>query len=200
MLKPTVDELPKVPLCLAKVPEDYRFGRDKGFTGLEKDFPNVNACDTPVQVANSNTHRLSSAQIESDIPITTVRAPCETVFWRTAQEAILTEKIPYAVIPWLPHGHILAHGEANLNMPLRQPGRHSIVGDDYWSNSKNYTRINQERIAGHGIESSVRQKRRKCGEGGIVQFCVKCRKWFHANDICHDFQSCVPVLVHNPYT
>ena len=58
--KPTVEELPRISLRLAKVPEDYSFGGDKGFTGLEKDFPNVNACDTPVQVANSKTHCLSS--------------------------------------------------------------------------------------------------------------------------------------------
>jgi len=194
--KPTIEDLPKVLLRLVKVPEDYGFGGDKGFTALEKDFLNVNACDTPVQLANSNTHCLSSAQIESDIPITTVRALCETVFWCTAQEAIITETIPYDVITWLPHGHILAHGKANFNQPLRQPGRNSIVGDDYWSNDKNYTCINQQRIAGHDIELSVRRKCSKYGKGGIVQFCVKCRKWFHPNGICHDFDSCVPVLVH----
>ena len=83
--KPAVCDVPNIPLHLAKVPEDYAFGGDKGFTGIEIDFPNVNAVDTLPQVANSKTHWLSAGQIKLEIPITKTRAPCKTVFFRTSQ-------------------------------------------------------------------------------------------------------------------
>ena len=86
---PTAGELPKLPLRLAKIPEEYGIVGDKGFTGIERDMPNCNDVNTPVQLTNSKTHRLSEEQIFSDIPITSVRAPCETAFLRTAKEDIL---------------------------------------------------------------------------------------------------------------
>ena len=60
------------------MPEDYGIGGDKGCTDIERDLPNVNCIDTPAQVANSKTQRLSSEQIIYEIPITKLCAPCET--------------------------------------------------------------------------------------------------------------------------
>ena len=197
--KPTIDELPKIPLRLAKIPENYGVGGDKGFSGIERDLPNLNDVDTPPQVANSKTHRISEEMIIAEIPITTVRAPCETVFFRVDLEAVLHEKIPYWIIPFLPHGHALAHGEANLRMPLRRPGRNSIVGDDYWDNVKDYTRIPQPARETRSVVTSARRPCRHCEEGGIVEQCTKCKKWYCFNDRCHDFENCNPGPVPNPY-
>ena len=90
---PSTDDIPKLPLRLAKIPEEYGVGGDKGFTGIECDMPNVNDVVTPVQLHNSKTHRLSPEQIASDIPLTSVHAPYETVFSRTGLENALKEKI-----------------------------------------------------------------------------------------------------------
>mmetsp|Transcript_10347 Transcript_10347/g.17581 ORF Transcript_10347/g.17581 Transcript_10347/m.17581 type:complete len:214 (-) Transcript_10347:8-649(-) len=93
--KPSLDELPKLPLRLAKIPEDCGLGGDKGFSGIEYSLPNCNEVVTPPQVANSKKQRLSKDQIESEVPITSVRAPCETVFKRVDNEAVMKEKVPY---------------------------------------------------------------------------------------------------------
>ncbi|KAL7528715.1 hypothetical protein ACHAXR_002590, partial [Thalassiosira sp. AJA248-18] len=162
--KPTLETLQQLPLRLAKIPEDYGVGGDKGFTCIERLLPNVNAVDTPPQVANSKTHRLSTEQIQSEIPITTVRAACETVFKRVNNEAFMAEKIPYWLIPFLPHGHSLAHGEANLCQPLRLPGRNAIVGADYWQNVTAYTGIQQTTQVERNIRTSARRICRKCSE------------------------------------
>mmetsp|Transcript_44335 Transcript_44335/g.94357 ORF Transcript_44335/g.94357 Transcript_44335/m.94357 type:complete len:877 (+) Transcript_44335:1360-3990(+) len=197
--KPNLEDVPRIPLRLAKIPEDCSLGGDKGFTGIEKSLPNINHVDTPVQVQNSKTHRLSSEQIESDIPITTVRAPCETIFSRTGNEAILSEKIPYWLIRYLPMGQSLAHGEANIRAPLRYPGRNSIVGQDYWENVREYTRIPQPTVGDLNVETSSRRECRKCGNGGIVRMCATCKKWYHPQDACHDFVHCNVGPVVNPY-
>lgn len=195
--KPSLDELHKLPLRLAKIPQDCGVGGDKGFSGIEYYLPNCNEVVTPPQVANSKKERLSKDQIESEIPITTVRAPCETVFRRVDNEAVMKEKVPYWIIPWLPHGHALAHGEANLCRPLRFPGRNSIVGDDYWANKKNYTRIQQPYQAGRDISTSTRRECKKCKRSGIVEFCSSCSKWYHSD--CHNFGTCDPRNESNPY-
>ncbi len=54
--KPTCGDLPTIPLRLAKIPQDYGLGGDKGFSGVEGYLPNLNEVVTPPQVANSNTH------------------------------------------------------------------------------------------------------------------------------------------------
>ena len=195
--KPSLDELNELPLRLAKIPRDCGVGGDKGFSGIEYDLPNCNEVVTPPQVANTKKERLSKDQIESEVPITTARAPCETVFKRVDDEAVMKEKVPYWIIPWLPHGHALAHGQANLCRPLRYPGRNSIVGDDYWANKKNYTRIAQPYQAGQAISTNTRRECKRCKQGGIVEFCATCSKWYHHN--CHCFESCDPSHANNPY-
>jgi hypothetical protein len=195
--KPSLDEINKVPLRLAKIPQEFGVGADKGFVGIEYKLPNLNKVVTPVQVANSKKERLSKEQIESEVPLTSVRAPCETVFKRVDNEAVMKEKVPYWIIPWLPHGHALAHGEANLCRPLRFPGRNSIVGADYWDNVRNYTRIQQPTLVESDITTSMRQKCRKCKQGGIIEYCASCLKWYHSG--CHNIGSCDPIAVNNPY-
>eukprot|EP00986_Skeletonema_menzelii_P021274 scaffold33840_cov171-Skeletonema_menzelii.AAC.1 len=196
--KPSLDELNELPLRLAKIPRDCGVGGDKGFSGIEYDLPNCNEVVTPPQIANSKKERLSKDQIESEVPITTTRAACETVFRRVDNEAVMKEKVPYWIIPWLPHGHALAHGEANLCRPLRYPGRNSIVGDDYWDNEKEYTRIPQPTQAAQAISTSSRRQCKRCKQGGIVEFCSTCSKWYHSD--CHSFGSCDPSHAINPYT
>jgi len=115
------------------------------------------------------------------------------------KEAILKEKIPYWLIPVLPHAHALAHGEANLAQPLRMPGRNSIVGEDYWKNVKNYNRIQQPARASRDIGMSYRRPCSKCKSSGIVQLCPSCSRWFHDNDSCHDFNMCDGKPTNNPY-
>ena len=86
---PTLTELGHIPLRLAKIPGDYKIGGDKGFSGIEHDLPNCNGTDTPPGVVNSNKERLSREQIEAEIPLTTVRGSCETVFKRIVNEESL---------------------------------------------------------------------------------------------------------------
>ena len=126
----------------------------------------------PPGVINTKKERLSKEQIEAEIPITTVRGACEAVFKRIVNEESLREKIPYWLIRWLPHAHALAHGEANLCQPLREIGRHSIVGADYWQNQVDYTRTPQMNIPSQNVEISTRRACRKCKEGGIVKFAI----------------------------
>ena len=197
--KPLPDDLPNIPLRLAKIPADYALCGDKGFTGIEHYLPNVNEVVTPATVANSKTHRLSSEQIVSEIPVTSIRAPCETFFWRVVQEEALSEKIPYYLLSYLPYAHAIAHGFANLYEPLRRPGRNSIVGDDYWDNKREYTRIEQGNIDPENVQLSTRRVCKKCSEGGLVQYCPGCKSFFHFDRNCHDFKGCQPTTVRNPY-
>ena len=93
--KPSLDDIHKLPLRLAKIPQDCGVVGDKGFSGIEYHLPNCNEVVTPPQIANSKKKRLSKDQIESEIPITTIRAPCETVFRRVDNQAVMKEKVPY---------------------------------------------------------------------------------------------------------
>jgi len=194
--KPSLDDLPKLPLRLAKIPEDVGVGADKGFDDTSGDFPNVNEVHTPVKVKNSKTERLSAGQIISEIPITTSRAGCETVFSRVQVEAFLKERIPYWLIRYLPHVHSLAHGEANLYQPLRTIGSNSIVSEDYWDNVKDYTRIQQPSIASRNVQSSSRRVCMRCNQPGELVLCTVCNKWYHDNEQCHNRNNCNP---NNPY-
>ena len=45
--KPTFEQLPKVPLALAKIPEGVPVVGDKGFSGLERLLPNINPVEHP---------------------------------------------------------------------------------------------------------------------------------------------------------
>ena len=197
--KPTLDQIPKIPLRLAKLPADYGFCGDKGFTGIEALLPNVNLVVTPPAVVNSKTHRLSAEMIASEIPVTTVRAPCETVFARVQNENVLRERVKYRLIPYLPHGHILATGETNLNKPLRRPGRQSIVDDDYWNDVVEYRTLERPAVPDLDVAQSARRVCATCGRSGIVLFCEKCKGWFHLEGDCHDFSSCCGTGTRNPY-
>jgi len=100
----------------------------------------------------------------------------------------MKEKIPYWLIQFLPFGHALAHGEANLDRPLRFPGRFSIVGGDYLDNIKNYTRVHQPALPlTSSINESNRRNCQKCHAVASVEIpvfcCSSCRKWFHNE--CH---------------
>jgi hypothetical protein len=198
--KPAFADLPVIPaLRLAKIPTDYGVCGDKGFTNIKVYLPNVNIVATPPAVVNSKTHRLSSEMIELEIPVTTVRAPCETAFAHIQSEAILTERVPYHHIPFINHGHMLGLGEANLCQPLRRPGRNAIVGDDYWSNQKEYTTIEHGTRSETDVTQSARRICASCKHGDIVLHCQACNYWFHLEGDCHDFDTCTGGGVRNPY-
>ena len=194
---PNLEDMKEIALRLAKIPERYGVGADKGFTGIEKFMPNCNDADTPPGVVNSKKERLSKEQIEAEIPITTVRGASETVFSRIVVEDALKEKIPYWLIQWLPYVHALAHGEANLFKPLRYPGRNSSVGADYWENKIDYARTSHPTTRRSNCVSTSRKRMcSRCKTGGIVEICSACNKWYHGR--CHDFESCDGFV--NPYS
>ena len=58
--KPSVENLPELPLRLEKMPKDVVVGSDKGFEETGGELSNVNDVITPMKVKNSNTHRLYS--------------------------------------------------------------------------------------------------------------------------------------------
>eukprot|EP00984_Skeletonema_dohrnii_P006915 scaffold2464_cov96-Skeletonema_dohrnii-CCMP3373.AAC.8 len=136
---PTVEELPKIWLRLAKIPEKYKILADKGFADTERDYPWFNLVETPTKLSAAKGYRKSPEHIKRDRPLTSSRFSAETVFHRVYSEDILNGKIPYYLIPLLPYAHSLAHGEANLHQPFRRPGENSLVEDDYWDNKKDYT-------------------------------------------------------------
>ena len=173
---PNREDINEIALRLAKIPERYGVGADKGFTGIEKFMPNCNDADTPPGVVNSKKERISKGQIEAEIPITTVRGGSETVFKRIVNEDALREKIPYRLIQWLPHVHALAHGEANLFKPLRYPGQNSSVGADYWDNKIDYTRTSCPSTKSNYVGTSRKRMCSKCKTGGIVEICQVCKK------------------------
>ena len=113
------------------MPEAAGVGSDKGFNKTSSDLLNVNDYHTPVKVKNSKTHWLSTAQIMSEMPITTKRIGCETMFKRVQGEGILQERILHWLTQHLLHAHSLAHREVNLFQPLRIIGAYSIVSKDY---------------------------------------------------------------------
>ena len=194
--KPTFEELPKIPLGLAKIPEGVSLAGDKGFTGLENVLPNLNQCENPAH-AKSAKERQSEEQIVSEVPLTSKRAVCETVFKRVVLQALLREKIPYYLIPWIPHASSLAHGEVNLNQPSRRPGRGAIVGDDYWNNVIDYRLIERDTVQSKNVEESSNRLCHKCNGRGITLHCQKCKRWFHED--CHDFGNCAGRDPNNPY-
>jgi hypothetical protein len=186
--KPNLEDLPKIPLRYAKIPADYIVGADKGFTDIKWDMPNLNEEETPVKLQNSKTHRLSTEQIISEVPLTSCRATCETVFDRVQEEGIMHEKVPYWIIPYIPHGHAVAFGHANLFKPLRLPGKNSIVGDDYWDNKTEYTRIEQPTQPHVDVEVCMNRTCNRCQRGGINRICRTCKKFYCIT--CHDFENC----------
>jgi len=137
---------------------------------------------------NSKTHRLSTEQIISEVPLTSCRATCETVFDRVQEEGIMHEKVPYWIIPYIPHGHAVAFGHANLFKPLRLPGKNSIVGDDYWDNKTEYTRIEQPTQPHVDVEVCMNRTCNRCQRGGINRICRTCKKFYCIT--CHDFENC----------
>ena len=137
--------------------------------------------------------------IESEILVTTLRGSCETVFARTQDKDILSERVPYYLLPFINHGHMLALGEANLCQPLRRPGRNAIVGDDYWNNQKLYNTIERVTRSEINVSQSLRRKCAKCMNGGIVLHCTKGKSWYHLSGECHDFENCTGGGVRNPY-
>lgn len=195
--KPSKEDLPKVPLRLAKIPEEFDVGADKGFTDISYMLPNLNFVETPYKLDNSKTQHKSEEQILADIPLTTCRAPTETIFRRNNYNAIMQEPIPYWLLSFIAHGHMVAHGESNLYNPLRYPGRYAIVTEDYWKNKVDYTLIERPKRPHVNVESSARRKCSRCGQGGIVMICEKCKNWYHRNGQCHDSEDCNGI--HNPY-
>ena len=135
----------------------------------------------------------------TSVLITTVRAACETVFKRVQGKNVLSEKLPYAVMPFVNWGHAIAHGEANLCMPLRMPGRQAIVGSDYWENVLHYQTFDRPQRTEFDVGQSNRRQCAKCQGGGTVMHCDKCNRWFHFSDECHDFENCVPPATRNPH-
>lgn len=62
-----------------------------------------------------------------------LRYTSEVFFSRSTHLASLQDIIPYANIRYLPYLIAMGHGHANLQQPLRKPGRGSIVNKDtYW--------------------------------------------------------------------
>ena len=136
-------------------------------------MPNINPVEHPA-LATKKGERQSEEQIVGEVGITERRSVCETVFARVQKEDLLREKIPYFLIPWIPHATALAHGKVNLHQPSRRPGRGAIVGDDYWMNEKNYRRIEQETVQSKNVKESTRRVCHKCGDPGITLHCAKC--------------------------
>lgn len=152
------------------------------------------------------------AHIRKDKPLCSARFSSETYFFRVDNEDIMKDIVPYWLLPIFPHAHALAHGEANLCMPFRKPGRNSIVGDDYWDNNKDYTRLDQTNheamsveLESHGGEGSmfadVEMEDTQFDEPGqpycmhcysygwgFLYHCNKCDEWYHLD--CHIPDEC----------
>ena len=127
-MKQSLDKIKDtVLLQLYKIPEDHELEAGKGYHGILCDLPRVVV--TPRMCRNLKTHRVSTMMIIEDVS-------------SVNKEEIMRGKIPYRLIAFLPYGHALAHGEADLNQPLRYPSRFSIVGSNYWDNGKDYDRLN----------------------------------------------------------
>ena len=138
--KPSAEELPLIPLRLAKIPEDCIVLGDKGFVDSERDYPHFNDVDTPYALSETQGCRKTAQHIAKDRPKFNARFPAETDFSRITDEDSAKETIPYWMIPFLPYAHACSHGAANLDDPLRKPGRMSIVAETYWQNKKGYGR------------------------------------------------------------
>ncbi len=114
MVKPQIKELPKIPLRLTKIPTDYGHCGENNLTSIKAFLPNVNIVYTPAAVVNSKRHQRLAEMIESNIPVTTVHTPCETVFSRVQDKDVMKERVQYHLIPYVPHGHMLTTGDTNL--------------------------------------------------------------------------------------
>jgi len=157
-------------LCILDVTADY----------LIKEVPEKN-----IELGQSKTVYVDG----KDWPISPKTS--DTVFFRVGDESILNEKIPYWIIPFLPHGYALAHGEANLCRPLRYPGRYAIVGKDYWEDKVNYTRIQQPSTPPRNVELSSRRKCLQCKQGQLTWYLpnrdcsiVIALKYWYKRELC----------------
>ena len=212
--KPTREELPEIYLRLAKIPPSFCVGTDKGFKGTDRDYPWFNRVFSPTKLSELKGYRKTGYHIRRDRPLCSARFSSETFFFRVDDDDIMKDTIPYWHIPIFPYAHALAHGEANLCMPFRTPGRNSIVGKDYWDNKKDYTRLDQDnndhanaemtRTEGavHNVEMEEVQQQQQssctyCGSAGwgMVYLCQRCNHWYHNE--CHNVNECHTVP--NPY-
>ena len=134
--EPTLEELPKIPLRLAKIPHQYDELGDKGFHNTTRMNPNMNTTRTPYKLSSDEVvdYRRSEEMIAKDRETSYTRVPAEDNFERYRNDLILKDRVPYWNIAMLPYAHEWGHANMNLLEPVRKPGSGNTLTliENYW--------------------------------------------------------------------
>ena len=132
-----LEQPPKIPRRLAKLPAWLKVLADRGFDGDSLSYPHFNTVVTP-EFYDKESKQFDLAQLERDRKICELRYTCEVVFSRVTTERLLAGIIPYSAFAHIEDAHCWAHAQANLRQPLQPPGSRaaSILGEDYFSDKE----------------------------------------------------------------
>lgn len=128
-------DVPQIALRLAKIPPGWELLGDKGFEKTDRFFPFMNAVRTPLVLRSRDTKQYRTVELAGEDgkkSLCTLRYTSEVGFSRVTILDGLKDVIPYRNLSILQHMHHWGHAMINLKMPLRRPGRNSVVGRDYW--------------------------------------------------------------------
>ena len=132
-----LEQPPKIPRRLAKLPAWLKVLADRGFDGDSLSYPHFNTVVTP-EFYDKESKQFDLAQLERDRKICELRYTCEVVFSRVTTERLLAGIIPYSAFAHIEDAHCWAHAQANLRQPLQPPGSRaaSILGEDYFNDKE----------------------------------------------------------------
>lgn len=117
---------PLVPQRLNKIPTGRQILGDKGFDGLDRCFPNLNAVRTPLLLRNRTVKQYQSSEVygmTGNRILCRLRYTSEVAFARATSCDSLDGVIKYANIEVLQHLHSWGHAMMNLAAPLRLPAK-----------------------------------------------------------------------------
>lgn len=105
MSHPKLEDLPKLPLRLAKISPEYEELGGNGFDETTRMNPNLNRVRTPHKLSGEEVekYRRSSAMITEDRGTSYTYVPAEDNCERYRNDLILKERVPYWNIDLLPY-------------------------------------------------------------------------------------------------
>lgn len=131
-----IDEPPKIPRRLAKLPAIFKVLADRGFDGDSLSYPHFNVVVTPEFLGKdedgSSRKQFTLAELMRDRRICELRYTCEVVFSRVTTKKMVAGVIPYEALAHIEHAHCWAHAQANLRRPLKMPGSKSGITEEYF--------------------------------------------------------------------
>lgn len=108
----------RLPLRLGKFPPGWAILADRGFANDSTRYPNMNVQMTPSFLSGRDHFTLS--ELSSDMVKCKLRYISETNFARVTDENLLTDVIPFNVLPYVNDCIAWGHGKANPCQPYKK--------------------------------------------------------------------------------